>query len=392
MDVSINKERTKNLLRKLVQINSVNPSLSDEGPGEAETAGFIARVLKEAGIEATLYEVKPGRPNVIGRLRGSGGGRTLILNAHMDVVPVEGMEDPFSARIEDGKLYGRGSVDNKGSIAAGLAAMLALHEAGTPLKGDLVFAGVCDEEYTSAGTEALVKTVTGDGCLVLEKTYLNITVAHGGYAWAEIETRGVSAHGSDPDLGVDAIVKMGNVLCQVGELGNWLKTEKGYTCPLSKETMRPSLHASLIKGGRDLSSYPDRCSLQLERRLIPAESLNMFETEIDGILSRLRDNDAHFDARWDVNFFREPWQANDDQLLDALESACSKELPIKPRLTTMMGWTDAALMQAAGIPSLIFGPCGKGSHSNQEYVDIESVITCAKILSRMAANFCNLDH
>jgi len=389
VSVTIDPQRTVDLLRQLVQIESVNPTLVPGGGGEAEIAAFVARLLDEAGIEARLQEAAPGRPNVIGRLRGGGGGRTLIFNAHLDTVTIEGMEEPLAARIEDGKLFGRGAWDTKGGLAAGLSALLALQEAQVELAGDLIMVGTADEEYASLGTESLIKEVHADGCVILEPSHLAVWVAHGGFVWAEVETEGVAAHGSLPDQGVDAIVKMGNVLTELDDLGQRLPRDKAFYSPLAGETIHPSLHASLIEGGREWSSYPDRCLLQLERRMIPGESAKDFEAELEDILSRLAAEDRQFKAQWRITFTRAPWQATEGPLLGALERACSVELGALPRRATGTIWTDAALMQEAGIPAVVLGPKGEGKHAVVEYVEVDSVVTCARILARVAIDFCN---
>lgn len=388
MSVAMDPRRTIDLLRGLVRIESVNPTLVPGGGGEAEIAAFVARLLDDVGIEARLQEAAPGRPNVIGRLRGGGGGRTLIFNAHLDTVTIEGMEEPLAARIEDGKLFGRGAWDTKGGLAAGLSALLALHEAQVELAGDLIMVGTADEEYASLGTETVVKELQGDGCVILEPSDLAVWVAHGGFVWAEVETEGVAAHGSLPDQGIDAIVKMGRVLTELDGLGQRLRRDKAFYSPLAGETMHPSLHASLIEGGREWSSYPDRCLLRLERRMIPGESAKDFEAELEDILSRLAAEDPQLKAQWRTTFARAPWQATEGALLGALERACSVELGALPRRATGTIWTDAALMQEAGIPTAVFGPKGEGKHAVVEYVEVDSVVTCARILARVAIDFC----
>jgi len=391
--LSINPEQTIALLRQMVQIDSVNPSLVPGAKGEMELARFIAQVMEKAGIEVELTEIAPGRPNVLGRLRGDGGGRTLILNGHLDTVSVEGMSDPFSAHIQDGKMFGRGTMDMKGGLAAGMAAMLALHKARVPLKGDLVLACVADEELASIGTEALVKTVSGDGCILLEPTGLSsiasgasrVLVAHGGFIWAEIETQGVAAHGSLPSRGVDAIAKMGRVLTELEELG---QREKSFVSPLAQETMHPSVHASLIEGGRELSSYPDRCLLTIERRLIPAETVADVEAELEDILDRLAADDPQFKARQRITFVREPWQATEGSLLSTLDQAFMQEIGQTLGRAIFPSWTDAAITERAGIPTLVFGPAGDGAHALVEYVEIDSVLACARVLVQTAIAFC----
>lgn len=396
MRLTINPEKTIDLLRRMVHIDSVNPTLVPGAKGEMELAQFIAQVLGDAGIKVELTEVEPGRPNVVARLRGSGGGRTLILNGHLDTVTVEGMSDPFSAHIQDGKMFGRGTTDMKAGLAAGLAAMLALHEAAVPLKGDLVLACVADEEHASIGSEALVKTVSGDGCIVLEPSGLSsdaarasyVWVAHGGFVWAEIETEGVAAHGSMPSRGVDAIAKMGGVLTELAQLGQRLQQEKSFFSPLAQETMRPSVHASLIEGGRELSSYPDRCLLTIERRLIPTETVADVEAELEDILDRLAANDAQFKAKQRITFVREPWQATESPLLATLDRVAVQETGRALKRATIMGWTDSAIMEKAGIPTLVFGPTGDGAHALVEHVELDSVLVCARILAQTAIAFC----
>lgn len=388
MTFRIQPERLVDLLQRLVRIDSVNPSLVPGGKGEQEIARFIARLLSEAGLEVTLQEAAHGRLNVIARLRGSGGGKTLILNAHSDVVSVEGMLDPFSAKIQDGRLYGRGALDTKGGLAAGIETLLSLKEAGISLAGDLVLAAACDEEYASIGSEALVKELKGDGCIILEPSGLGVCVAHGGYAWAEIETYGVAAHGAMHEQGVDAIARMGPVLTGFDVLGKKILREKSFYSPLADEMMRPSWHTSIITGGRELSSYPDRCLLKVERRLMPTDTRAVVQAELDELMGPLVAADPNFKASWRINFIREPWQAAGGPFLAALESACQEEIGSTPPRMTVMAWMDSSIMEKAGIPSLVFGPSGEGIHGIEEYANIESVVACGRVLANLAINFC----
>ena len=389
MEPTIDAQRTIDLLRHLVQIESINPSLEPGSKGEGTIAAFVQGVLADAGLEARLREVAPGRPNVIGRLAGSGGGKTLIFNAHLDTVTVEGMQDPFSARIEEGRLFGRGAWDTKGGLAAGLSAILALSEGDISLAGDLVVVGAADEEYASLGTQALLENVQADGCIILEPSDLTVWVAHGGFVWVEVETEGVVAHGSLPDQGVDAIAKMGRVLTELEELRQRISQDKAFHSTLVEQTLHPSLHASLIEGGREWSSYPDRCLLRLERRMIPGETPQDIEAELDDILSRLGARDPQFKAKWRVTVARPPWQVREGPLLTALETACAAHLGREPKRATGLMWTDAALMQQAGIPTVILGPKGEGKHGLVEYVETDSVVACARILVGTAVDFCN---
>jgi acetylornithine deacetylase len=389
VEPTVDAQLTLDLLRRLVQIESVNPTLVTGGAGEAEIASFLARTLRDAGIDTNLQEVEPHRHNVIGRLPGSGGGKTLVFNAHLDTVSVEGMEAPYSAQLSDGKLYGRGSWDTKGGLAAGVSALLALQQARTPLRGDLLIVGAVDEEYASLGTQALLEDLHAEGCVILEPSNLHLWTAHGGFAWVEVETQGVAAHGSLPDKGVDAIAKMGQFLTGLEGLRERLGCQKAFDPPLGGDRMHPSLHASVIDGGREWSSYPNHCRLRLERRMIPGETQQDVEHELHELVSTLATDDAEFKAHWGLSMVRPPWQAQEGPLLTAVETACIQELGGTPTHATGLMWTDAALMQQAGIPTVIFGPAGEGKHALLEYVDVDSVVSCAQILVRTALDFCN---
>ncbi len=276
----------------LVKIESINPELLSGGSGEAQIARYVVDFLNTAGLEARLEEVSPGRFNAIGILRGRAGGRSLMFNGHLDTVGVAGMADPFSARVEDGRLYGRGAQDMKGGVAAALVAAATLAKE-RPLKGDVVVAAVADEEHKSLGTRALLEEVKTDAAIVMEPTGLEVGTAHKGFVWTEIETQGRAAHGSRPEEGLDAIAFMGRVLVEIEKLQEELKA--GPRHPLLG---CGSVHASLISGGQELSSYPERCQLSLERRLLPGEDAATFERELGAVISRLSKQDARLRARY----------------------------------------------------------------------------------------------
>src|SRR5687768_10595386 len=250
------------LLKDLVAIDSVNPSLVSGARGEAEIADAIARHLRGIGLDVEIQEAAPGRPNVIGVLEGRGRGRSLMLCGHVDTVGVEGMTAPFDPIERDGRLYGRGSQDMKGGVAAMIDAARVLADEGLPA-GRVIVAAVVDEEYASAGADALVSRWRADAAVVTEPTDLRIAIGHKGFAWFDVETRGRAAHGSRPLDGRDAILRMGRVLHALEQLDRRLQSAPPH--PLMGTA---SLHASIIEGGRELSSYPDRCGLKLERRTI----------------------------------------------------------------------------------------------------------------------------
>jgi acetylornithine deacetylase len=255
------------LTAALVRIDSVNPDLVPGGAGEAEIAVFVAGWLRDAGLDVEVQEAAPGRPNVIATARGRGGGHSLMLNAHMDTVGVEGMARPHDPQVRDGRLYGRGAYDMKGSLAACMLAAARVADEG--LAGDVIVTAVADEEFASVGTQAVLAAHRADAAIVTEPTSLRVCVAHRGFVWAELETAGRAAHGSRPREGVDAITGMAPVLNRLAELQRRLDESPPH--PLVGP---PSVHASLIEGGQELSSYPARCLLSIERRTNPGETLD----------------------------------------------------------------------------------------------------------------------
>lgn len=373
---------TTELLRQLVTIDSVNPDLVPGGAGEGNIARFVAQWFERAGLEIVIDEAAPGRPNVIGIARGSGGGRSLLLNAHMDTVGVAGMERPHDPYIENNRLYGRGAVDMKGGLAAIMAAGAAAKQRG--LRGDVIVTAVVDEEYASIGTASIVKRWKADAAIVTEPTELHICTAHKGFAWFSVETLGIAAHGSRPDLGVDAIVKMGKVLMGLEELDLSLRSAAAHHLVGSG-----SVHASLIEGGQELSSYPERCSLSIERRTIPGETMQQVEAEIPAIFSRIAAHDPTFRATVKTGLTREPFEVSlQEPIVQTVLRHAQRLLGREIEEVGGTGWMDSALLAAAGIPTVIFGPGGEGAHAIVEWSDLAQVEQCADILVEVAQEFC----
>jgi acetylornithine deacetylase len=357
------------LVEDLVAIDSVNPDLVPGGAGEHAIARLVERWLRSAGLETRLVEAAPGRPNVVAVARGRGGGRTLLLNAHLDTVGVAGMERPFEARLEGDRLHGRGAYDMKGGLAAIMFAGAAAVGAG--LAGDVVVAAVADEELGSLGTEALVREVRADGAVIPEPTDLAVAVAHRGFVGFEVETRGVAAHGSRPDLGVDAIARMGAAIVALNEEASRLAD--GPAHPLLGTA---SLHCSTVEGGQELSSYPARCLLAGERRTLPGETRADAEHELAEAL-------AGCDVEVRAGVSRDAY-------------ACDPEAEIAQLVCRHAGgepagaafWTDAALLGTAGIPTVLYGPSGGGAHAEVEWVDLPSVGLVRDVLVAVARDFC----
>ena len=380
----IDRDYLTRTLADLVRINSVNPTLVAGGAGERQIAAYVAAALRWLGLVVETCEPQPGRISVLGALRGRGGGRSLMLNAHYDTVGVDGMAEPFSAAIRDGKLYGRGAYDMKGSLAAQIAAAKALVDAGVSLAGDLVVAAVADEEYGSLGTAGIIPRCRVDAAIVTEPTALNICLAHKGYVWIEVETIGRAAHGSKFELGVDANMRMGRFLARLEELERSLRARPPH--PLVGP---PSLHAALLEGGSGLSTYAASSKLQIERRTVPGETEAQAVGEIQQIAGRLAAEDSTFHATVRSFFARDPFEVSRDAaIVKVLDRAAAEVLGRPPHYMGDTPWMDAALLAAAGVETVVIGPAGAGAHAAEEWVDLDSVVQLAGILARAAAAYC----
>jgi acetylornithine deacetylase len=371
------------LLRNLVAINSVNPSLVPGAAGEGEIAAAVAASMRQIGMDVEVDEVAPGRPNVVGVLEGRSAGRSLMLCGHTDTVGVDGMAAPFDPVERNGRLYGRGAQDMKSGVAAMIDAARLVARTGLRA-GRLLVAAVVDEEYASIGADALVARWRADGAVVTEPTDLEVAVAHKGFAWCEVETRGRAAHGSRPREGRDAIVRMGRVLQALEALDRDLQAREPHALMGTA-----SLHASIIAGGRELSSYPDRCVLQYERRTIAGETVAMVEQEMADLIGTLHAGDPDFEATARMTVTRPAYEiARDHALPQALARAATRVCGATVPFSAMTFWTDAAALGSAGIPSVLFGPGGAGLHGPEEYVNVADVLRCRDSLALLVEEWC----
>jgi acetylornithine deacetylase len=381
---TVDREYLVRTLADLVRINSINPSLVPGAPGEAEAAAYVREALRRLGLDATLVEATPGRPSVIGILRGSGGGRSLMLNGHLDTVGVEGMPDPFAPQIRDGRMYGRGAFDMKGGLTACLVAVKAVVDARLPLRGELVVAAVADEEYASLGTAEVAAHVRVDGAIVTEPTDLELCIAHKGFVWLEVETTGRAAHGSRFREGIDANMRMGRVLAELDRLEQALRARPPH--PLVGP---PSLHAAVLQGGTELSTYAARCTLKIERRTVPGERLTEVEAEIQAILDRLAAADGTFQARLRTLLERRSFACSPDApLIRAIQEAVTARRGKPANCVGAAHWMDTAILADAGVEAAVVGPSGAGAHTAEEWVDLPSVEDTAAILAQTAASYC----
>jgi acetylornithine deacetylase len=291
------------------------------------------------------------------------------------------MTDPHVPRVDCDWLHGRGSYDMKAGVAAALIA--ARDAARLGLAGDVIVAAVADEEAASIGIQDVLRSTRADAAIVTEPTELAVVVTHKGFVWSEIEVTGRAAHGSRPALGVDAIVKTGPVLAGIGELEDALGAR---THPLLG---RGSVHASLIEGGRELSSYPDRCVVKIERRTLPGETAEDVERELGELLDRCRAADGDLVAERRTLLVRDPLEVDAAHaIVQTVRSTAAALTGAEPPIAGASYWADSGFIAAAGIPTVLFGPGGEGAHAVEERVSLRDTDVVARTLVEVSARFC----
>jgi acetylornithine deacetylase len=365
----------RDLLADLVAIDSVNPDLVPGGDGEAAVAGFCAEWFKHNDFEVHRLEQRRGRPSIVAVRKGTGGGKSLMLNGHIDTVGTANYHgDPLRPEIRDGRMFGRGTFDMKGGVAAMMVAAARATE--RPLRGDVIVACVADEEHGSFGTEEVLTRFTADAAIVTEPSHLEVTLAHKGFVWFDVEVEGRAAHGSRPELGVDAIAKAGHFLVALDRLD---LTRTHHLLG------RGTIHASLISGGEEASTYPSSCRITLERRTVPGETPDQVEAELAGILDHLTATVEDFRATLTRGLARDPFEADPDaEIVRTLVA----NLGAPPVVRAEPFWTDCALLDRAGIPCLLFGVDGAGAHAATEYVDLASLDRVTDVLTGTITDFC----
>jgi acetylornithine deacetylase len=371
-------------LAALVRVSSINPAFSGGTTDEREIAARVAGEMEGLGMETETLEPQPGRVSVLGRLRGTGGGRSLMLYAHLDTVGIEGMPDPFSATVREGRMYGRGAYDMKCGAAACLAAVKALRDGGARLAGDLLLAFVADEEVASIGMADLLTHATADAAIVTEPTQMRVCLAHKGFCWVEVETFGRAAHGSRFADGIDANMRMGRFLARLETLERELRASPPH--PLVGP---PSLHAAVLRGGTGASTYAARCRLEIERRMVPGETEELVLAQIRAITDALAAEDPTFRASVRATLTRGSFHVSPGApIVRSVLGATAEVLGSTPETIGEPYWMDAALLAEAGISTVVIGPRGDGAHADEEWVEIDSIVQLAEILARAAIDFC----
>jgi acetylornithine deacetylase len=367
------------LAQLLVATPSVNPALSPDGAGEGAVAELAAGLLEAWGLRAEVREVAPGgRSNVVATLDGD--GPTLMLNGHLDTVGVEGMTvAPYAAAIVASRLIGRGACDMKGGVAALLAATARLASGGR--RPSLVVVLTADEEHASLGMQAIVRDgPRADLAVVCEPTALAVMPAHKGFVWVTATFRGKAAHGSRPELGVDAIR---HAALYVAALDGYLEDLRAR--PKHPLLGHGSLHAGTIAGGTAPSVYPDQCEVQLECRTLPGTPATQVVGEMQRVLDDLSAREPSLDASLEITLERPGTEvAADSPLVRGLLEA-GRAHGVPPRVDGMTAWVDAALLNESGTSAVCYGPGDtRQAHTADEWIETRQIVTCASVLETFA--------
>lgn len=374
------------LTQALIRVDSSNPDM-EAGVGETDIARFISDWFEQRDIETHWIEPTPGRPSIVAVARGTGSGKSLMFNGHIDTVTLTSYEgDALSGEIRDGNIYGRGAADMKSGLAASMLALVAARQA--KLRGDVVLAAVADEEMESIGTEQVLQAGwRADAAIVAEPTEMAIINSHKGLAVFYVDIEGKAAHGSRPDLGIDAICKAGYFLVEIDRLNQTLQSR--YDPASGSPLQAPNVHAGIIKGGAEVSSYPASCTISIERRTVAGETLESIQDELAGILNRLSKADPEFEFNLRPSFFRAPFGISASHpFVKTVASWAAQCMGSSPKVRGETYWTDMALLAEAGIPGVIWGPRGFGLHAKSEWVEIESLQQLAAAFINIAKDFC----
>lgn len=380
--MTINRDEAIALLEDMVRIDSVTPWLIPGGAGEGRVAEYMRDWFSALGLEATLEEVEPGRPNMLAWLRGAHPGPTICLSSHTDTVGYAGWPDrALNPVIEGDNMIGIGSADDKGGCAAAMLAAKELVGMRDQLAGNVLIALVIDEEGISIGTEHLVANHAHEIDMAIELEpdgSHTIFGEHQGFGWIDIVVHGVPAHGSAPEKGVDAIVHMAQVITRLHELD-----KREWTPNPDPKNGRTVFHTGTIHGGTDYATYPNEVVLGIEIGSQPGETLANRVAEIEAIFEEVKKEDPKFSGEVRVQLDRDPFTGQGNEaLLNALADASEEVNGKRSEITGLNAWTDAALLQSAGIPTVLFGPLGGNYHAADEWVSISDLLATAEILRR----------
>lgn len=373
LDRAVREERVCEILLDLVRIPSVNPP-----GGEGPVAAYLQQRFAAMGLTADVIEVAPGRPNVVGTLPGAPGGKRLVFNTHLDVVPAgQGWSrDAFDPWLAAGKIYGRGASDPKGSLAAMVHAFEVVRGAGLNLGGDVVLAGAIDEEAGSLGTRAMVTDLRADMAVVGEPTGCQVCVAHKGSCRPVIALRGRSAHAAEPEQGVNAIIAAAPLLAALDRYGRDLRRRR------HRLLDSPTAAVTMMQGGTKANMVPDRCEVLLDRRLVPGETPDQVRAEIEEILAALRKKHPGLQVGIE-RFAPTTGGPSETEVGHPLVAAALKVVsrirggPARPRGFTLN--CDMTIFREHGVPTIILGPGDpKIAHQPDEFVPVDELVAAAR--------------
>ena len=382
----VNKEELIAFISRLISIQSHKMIKGQE----AQIGHFLAKALSKEGIKVQVQEVQNHRANILGVIEGEGNGQSLLLNGHLDTVPSLNMINPFTPHIQGNKLYGRGAADMKSGLGAMAYTLVVLRRAGIKLQGSLLFAGVVGEESGGIGTAILAHNGPKTNMAIVgEPTNLDIVSAHKGIEWLEIKVKGKAAHGSVPQLGINAIEGASKVVQAIQErlIPKLRERQHELLSP-------PTINIGMIRGGEQPNIVPAECRIQIDRRWLPNESLESVIGEFQGILEELTESDPQFSAT--LRRMEETSVVPHHPLYTPVTHPLVKtvkdvlqELGVDTSVHGANYWTDAASLSQAGTPTIVFGPGNIAqAHSDEEFVDIDSVLTATKAYILTALRIC----
>ena len=383
----IDRAFTLRTLTDLIRIDSRNPHLERDAPGEWELAAYVHRVLGDLGWQAELHDLGNQRANVVATRAGTGGGPSLLIHAHLDTIGVSGMQAPFAAEQRDGRIWGRGAQDTKGGMAGVLGVAKLIAQASVKLRGDLVLAFVADEEHESIGTAALLERLHTDAAIVVEPSDLDVCIAHRGFAVFQVRTEGRTAHGGRSDIGVDANLHMGRVIAALDGLRETWQARHQHHLLGSAH-----LHIPVIAGGRHLYVYADECTASVECRTVPGQSAEGVRKDLQAILDSLAGRIPAFRGSIHPVIWRSPYEIGPDRLIVRTLRAAVEAVVNKPaRIISHPWWEDSGMLGEAGIETVIAGPVGDGLHTDDEWVDFDSVVDFGEVLHRSIRSYCGCE-
>ena len=370
------------VLDDLIGINSINPFYPGGRP-EQGIQDYVESFFQSHCVEVARQEVEPGRSNVVGILPGEMPGRRLIFEAHCDTVGVEGMAVPFEPRREGNRVYGRGACDDKGGLAAMMCALASLRERGVTPPVEIWVVSAVDEEYAYRGVVRLMEGLRADAAIVAEPTELRMVIASKGCLRWRTVIEGRAVHSSKPHLGVNAINGMARLLVALEEDSHEL-SKRAHALVGS-----PTLTVGRIDGGKQVNIVPDRCTIEIDRRLIPGEAPEVVSAYYRGAVERFMDGEPELKVRIEPPFLVDhPLETAADSVIAGTVASVVRDLGLNDEPAGAVFGSDASKLSAGGVPSVILGPGSiDNAHTINEFVEVDQLERCFEIYRRLMERF-----